>query len=150
MQAVGPGVRHNPGMVLPRAVLLPTSCLLLAACGWAPPVSDPVADGERMAWQGQQGCADCAGIETVLVLERAGGEQSFRLTETYLTELGGTPFVDSGGWRLDASLIRLEGEGGSERAYAMLGDGRLQSRDAEGAALRGGGHVLQPVPASGL
>ncbi|MCD9031752.1 copper resistance protein NlpE [Luteimonas sp. Y-2-2-4F] len=135
-------------MALSRAALLPMSCLLLAACGWSPP--EPVGAGERMAWQGLQGCADCAGIETVLVLERAGGERSFRLTETYLTDLGGTPFVDSGGWHLDAPLIRLQGEGGSERAYAMLGDGRLQSRDADGAALRGGGHVLQPVPVSGL
>ncbi|WP_160170694.1 copper resistance protein NlpE N-terminal domain-containing protein [Luteimonas huabeiensis] len=132
-------------MAFPRVAVLPTSCLLLAACGWTAP--QPVGEGERMAWQGLQACADCAGIETELVLERMDGTRSFRLTETYLTDLGATPFVDSGGWRVDASLIRLEGEGGSERAYAVLDDGRLQSRDAGGGALPGGGHVLQPIPA---
>lgn len=127
--------------------LAPLLSSLLFGC--RAPAPEPVADGGRMEWQGLQACADCDAIETVLTLERSGDAQPYRLTETYLTGGGGEPFVDDGEWRLDSGLIRLQGEAGSVRTYAVLPDGRLQSRDADGGRVRGGGHVLQPVSGVG-
>lgn len=116
--------------------------LLLSACG--SPAPDPLAQAERVEWQGMQQCADCDAIGTVLVLSRTGGEQRFEMTETYLLGGNGEPFADAGAWQYQDALISLQGDEGSLRTYALLDDGRLQSRGADGRAQRTA-HELQPV-----
>lgn len=97
-----------------------------------------------MEWQGMQHCADCDAIDTVLVLSHGDGEQRFEMIETYLLDGGGEPFADAGAWGYDDTLVRLQGDDGSLRTYLLLGDGRLQSRQADGRAERAA-HELQPV-----
>ena len=114
------------------------------------PVPTPDADSAAL-WRGLhdgvlllQHCADCDAIDTVLVLSHGDGEQRFEMIETYLLDGGGEPFTDAGAWRYDDTLLRLQGDDGSLRTYLLLGDGRLQSRQADGRAERAA-HELQPV-----
>ncbi|MDH5823073.1 hypothetical protein QFW77_08735 [Luteimonas sp. RD2P54] len=49
-----------------------------------------------------------------------------------------------------SAALRLHGDGGSERLYAVLPDGRLQALDGAGRRLGGGsGGALQPAGAAG-
>ncbi|WP_058833751.1 copper resistance protein NlpE N-terminal domain-containing protein [Luteimonas abyssi] len=122
------------------------AALLLAGCGVAPPPgTTALPDAHRMAWEGLQACADCSGIETLLVLEHDEAERRYELTETYLTADGGEPFVETGAWQLQDALLLLEGDAGGARAYGVLADGRLRSHGAGGEAPASGGHVLMPV-----
>lgn len=135
-------------MMVAGAVWLPAGCERAA-----PP--DPPLVGEdeagRVEWRGTLPCVDCAGIETMLVLQREDGRMRFELVETYLTRAGGERFVDTGSWRAGDGLLRLEGGRGSLRTYAVLGDGRLQPRDPDGHRLPGAGDdTLMPVTATGL
>lgn len=134
-------------MVLAGAAWLPVGCERAA-----PPAMPLAGDGEAgsLAWRGRLPCADCAGIETSLMLQREDGRMRFELVETYLTGAGGERFVDTGMWHAGDGLLRLQGEQGSLRTYALLGDGRLQSRDAQGRHLPGGrDDALVPVSATG-
>lgn len=115
----------------------------LAACSAPSPPSagdlhakQPLAQGDgRIEWRGSLACADCDGIQTQLVLQRTGRASDYRLTETYLAAGQGDRFVEHGRWRRDADLLRLQGDGGSRRTFALLADGRLQPRDGHGMAL---------------
>ncbi|TKS52923.1 copper resistance protein NlpE [Luteimonas yindakuii] len=129
-------------MRTPTCILPGLAILVLAAC--RVPAPEPLTAAEQMEWQGLQGCADCEAIDTVLVLSRDGGQQRFEMVETYLLQGGGEPFADAGAWQYEDSLIRLQGDEGSMRTYALLGDGRLQSRQANGSRERRA-HELQPV-----
>lgn len=120
----------------------PAIVLLLSACGSSTP--EPPVQAERMEWQGMQRCADCDAIDTVLVLSHGDGQQRFEMIETYLLNGGGEPFTDAGGWQYEGALIQLQGDDGSLRTYTLLGNGYLQSRQADGRAERGA-HELQPV-----
>jgi hypothetical protein len=131
-------LRHNRRM--PR--LLP-ACLLLAAllpgCERATPpapaAADAFADEGSIEWQGLLACADCEAIDTRLLLQRGGSHRDYVLTETYLAGPEGARFVEHGRWRRDQALLRLQGDDGSKRVYALLPDGRLQPRDGHGRAL---------------
>lgn len=81
-------------------------------------------------------CADCDGIESQLVLRRAGNASDYTLSEMYLVGEQGARFVEHGQWQQQRELLRLRGDGGSVRVYALLADGRLQQRDAHGKPLR--------------
>jgi copper homeostasis protein (lipoprotein) len=117
--------------------------VLLAGCGGSPPVAPDTPtlrtlsdrDG-RIEWRAMLPCADCDGIESQLVLRRAGPASEYTLSETFLVGDQGARFVEHGQWRQQRALLRLRGDGGSERVYALLPDGRLQQRDAHGRALR--------------
>lgn len=85
----------------------------------------------RIEWQGLLPCADCDGIQTTLVLERAGNARRFSLAETYLAE-DGARFIDTGQWRSRQGLLELQGDGGARRVYGLLPGGRLQPRDTRG------------------
>lgn len=115
------------------------SALWLAGCD----LQRAPADGDlpglalgdaALEWRGMRGCADCDGIETVLVLERAGDMQRFELVETYLATPDAARFADSGDWSLDGQALRLQADDGAQRHYALLRGGRLQPGDAEGRA----------------
>lgn len=110
---------------------------------------DPPAGGGHLEWRGASPCADCDGIDTVLVLRRQGEARSYRLTETYLVAGRGERFVEAGRWQADGALIRMEGDGGSLRVHAVLPDGRLQVRDGAGRRLPHGSgrRALEPVVA---
>jgi copper homeostasis protein (lipoprotein) len=124
--------------------------LWLAGCGWdhapvAPAAKALPSDG-RIEWQGLLPCADCDGIQTQLSLLRNGDLRSYTLTETYLAEDGDARFIDNGRWRRDGELLRLRGDSGGVRVYALLPDGRLQPRDDRGRAfLPRDGDFLEPV-----
>lgn len=131
--------------------LLASACLL-AACDQAPAPADAALPGieqgdGRVEWRGMLPCADCDGIETLLVLERRGEAHRYDLVETFLAEEGGARFVDSGQWRMEGVRLSLEGEGGAARHYALLPDGRLQPRDARDRAFRLRGDFLVPADA---
>lgn len=100
-------------------------------------------DGQA-AWQGRVPCADCRGIDVRLVLDREGGQRRYLLVETYRSAEGGLRFVEHGQWRQDAALLRLSAEHGGQRTYALLPDGRLQSRDSRGRPLQMDDATLSP------
>lgn len=112
--------------------------VLLAGCdngSRSAPVSSlpqlQYGDG-RIQWQGWLACADCDGIRTTLLLQRNGDDRTYILTETYLASASGARFVETGTWRTEADLLRLQGNSGAARIFAVLGDGRLQPRDGRG------------------
>ena len=143
-------MRHNSPMsrgctpvVFPFRV--PASWCLLAALGGCGGTSSPAdnarivqppagSDG-RVEWRGWLPCADCDGIDTQLVLQRIGQVNDYRLTETYRAADQGARFVEQGHWQRQADLVRLQGDDGSRRMFALLADGRLQSRDGHGQPL---------------
>lgn len=117
------------------AMLLGSACLL-AGCEREDAVARTaplagVQDGS-LAWSGVLACADCDGIEVRLMLARRGSARSYRLVETYFEAGGGEQFADAGEWRAEGGVVRLQGENGGLRVYALLPDGRLQPRDAHG------------------
>lgn len=144
----GRALRHNRGMrsVLPVLVLL--GSVSLAGCERAP-APDPQAQGGYLEWRGVSSCADCEGIDTVLLLQRQDEVRSYRLVETYRVAGSGERFVEAGQWQAEGALIRMQGDGGSLRVYGVLPDGRLQVRNDAGRRLpRGTGrHALEPVVA---
>ena len=121
---------------------LPTCAwlLALAACGGpsspATQALHQLADSNgRIQWRGALACADCDGIDTQLVLHRAGNVSDYTLSETYLAADQGARFVEHGRWQRQADLLQLKGDSGSRRVYALLADGRLQPRDGHGERL---------------
>lgn len=129
---------HNGGM---RAFIVPGLLLaasLLAGCGRAPPSATlPVvgAGDGRAAWAGVLACVDCDGVAVRLVLERDGARRRYLLQEIYLLAGGGVRFSGGGQWRMEAGLLRLRGDDGSLRTYAVDARGQLQARDSRGRAL---------------
>ena len=152
-------LRHNRGM---NRWLQVGACVLAVAIGGcdgrAPASHAGLAQGaprldpggsDRIEWHGRLGCADCEAIDTDLVLQRGGRADDYLLTESYLAADGGARFVEHGRWQRDDALLRLQGDGGSVRTYALLPDGRLQSRDGRGRPLPGQGNgFLLPVAMS--
>lgn len=117
-----------------------------------PPAGDPappegaasftVPDAPR-AWQGVLPCADCAGINTILVLDPEG---TFRMDQAWLglredrIAEGDTLFGTRGRWTLDAGGTRIRLDGGSDGPRYFRGaregaQGEAQG-DAQGGALR--------------
>lgn len=146
-------LRHNHDMNAPSRLLslLIAGCLI-AACDQSRAPGDAtlpqIADGEgRVEWRGMLACADCDGIETLLVLERQGDTHRYDLVETFLAEPDGARFVESGQWQLDDGSLQLQGERGATRHYALLPDGRLQPRDGGGRPFRRRGDFLVPADA---
>jgi len=131
-----------------------TALLVLAGCergassAAAPPLPQIERGDGRIAWEGALACADCEAIETQLVLERAGDVRSYTLIETFLAAGGGARFAEAGRWQRAGDLIRMQGDAGSVRAYALLPDGSLQPRDPRGRRFPDReGDVLMPVTA---
>ncbi len=136
-------------MRIPR--FLPVFLLLaLAACerGPAPRQEDaPIGEGvsptrgERfeLAWQGVLPCADCAGIQTRLVLRRDGAARDYELEETYLGVDGDNVFAENGDWREEsrdfpdgaATVYQLDPAGGG-RGFRLLPGGALELLDRQG------------------
>lgn len=145
---------HTPHAAVVRLALAGALAAALAGCGVAPeplPALE-IEDGRRMHWSGTLPCADCAGIQTTLVLARDGDRQRWRMAETYLTAGDGERFVQGGRWHSAEGLILLEGMDGSFRTWALLPDGHLQLRDPDGEPLPGArpADTLAPGAASGL
>lgn len=116
--------------------------------GTAPPLPQIERGNGRIAWQGALACADCEAIQTQLVLERTGDVRGYTLTETFFAADGGTRFVEAGRWQRAGDLIRMQGDTGSVRAYALLSDGSLQPRDPRGRRFPARhGDVLLPMTA---
>jgi copper homeostasis protein (lipoprotein) len=139
--------------VLNVSLLLAVFCAS-AACDRMPSAPhsspEPLQKGDgRVAWRGMLPCADCGGIDTLVVLERRGEARRYELVEIFVAGQESARFSETGEWRLDGTRLRLAGEGGAERHFALLRDGRLQPRDADGRAFRRRGDFLQPAEARG-
>jgi copper homeostasis protein (lipoprotein) len=149
----GPRLRHNRVMSRLRNVSLVLVLVgAAAACDRMPsaPYSspEPLDQGDgRVAWRGVLPCADCEGVDTFVVLERRGEMRRYELVEIFVAGQGSTRFSETGEWRLEGARLRLAAEGGAERHFALLHDGRLQPRDANGRAFRRRGDFLQPTEA---
>ncbi|MEO5628480.1 MAG: copper resistance protein NlpE N-terminal domain-containing protein [Thermomonas sp.] len=122
--------------ILPSAWL----AMLLTACGMAPPPAapDPTApiSSSGMEFRGERACVDCVRIDAWLRLEHDGKSQRYRLVEEYRGEGGDRRFEDAGEWLSKGELLRLRSQdGGGERVYARLADGRLQARGVRGQVL---------------
>lgn len=137
---------------MPSRLMPLFAAFALAACTveHAPVATLPLASADgRIEWRGATPCADCDGIETVLVLERAGDERRYELVETFHAGDGGARFAEAGDWRMQNAVVDLDGDAGSRRQYAVLDNGALQPRDAGGIPFdAAGGDVLMPVEAS--
>lgn len=122
------------------SVLAPWMVIAVVGCGApAPPAgapAPPATGGDAIAWQGLRPCADCDAIQTDLVLRNDHGRRRYLLTDTYLADGAGTRFVEPGDWRRTQALLRLDGDSGSVRVFALLPDGRLQARDRHGRRTR--------------
>lgn len=133
-----------------RALILATA-LMLGGCAQAPaPDASAAADAldrdGQAQWRGMLACADCDGIDTLLVLERAGARRRYTLVEAYLAP-DGARFVEAGQWQREDGLLRLRSDDGGQRVYAPTADGGLQHRDARGRRLAGDAadDALMPV-----
>jgi hypothetical protein len=146
MRSVAPGLANHDV----RLCIAWLGMCCLAGCHGRPaaPAADAViAPQARAEWRGRLPCADCDAIDAQLVLER-GSRDGYRLTENYRTGGTTTRFVEQGRWQRQDTLLRLRGEGGSLRVYALLPDGRLQPRGSHGATLTSADEdVLVPVSA---
>lgn len=139
----------------PRIVSMALAALLVAGCGSgnddgsrSPAAAQLEGDG-RIEWQAVLACADCDGIETALVLNRAGEQRDYTLTETFLSDDGGDRFVEQGDWQRDDELIRLQSPNNGLRVFALLPDGRLEPRDRRGRRFASRqGDALAPVAAA--
>lgn len=110
--------------------------LLASGCGRAPVPLPVVGHGDgQVEWRGSAPCADCERIDIRLMLQRRGEARNYLVVEQYVVAGTGARFVDRGQWRQDAALLRLAGDAGSRRTYAVLDDGRLQARDSHGRPL---------------
>jgi hypothetical protein len=132
-----------------RAALLLPGLLALAACQRQAPAGAERGVVDELAFEGERACADSDAIATRLVLRQRDDRRDYALTETYRTRSRELRFVERGRWQRQQALLRLQGEGGSRRTYAVLPDGRLQSRDPRGAILPGADDVLVPAAAPG-
>lgn len=135
-----------------RLMAMAAMLLALAACDRmapAPPLPQVERGDGEVAWEGRFACADCESIHVVLLLERAGDTRTYLLTETFLAVDGGGRFTEPGQWRREGDLVRLQGDAGSVRAFALRGDGSLEPRDPRGRRLHGQGSeaILVPVAA---
>lgn len=142
-----------------RMAALVMAALLAAGCdggrdqaGNRSPAAAQLESDGRIEWQAVLACADCDGIETVLVLDRAGEQRDYTLTETFLAEDGGDRFVEQGLWLRQDELIRLQSAGNGLRVFALLPDGRLEPRDHRGRRFspRPGDALLPVSAATGL
>lgn len=135
--------------------LLTLLCLAaLAGCGRVPAPSaaskEPGAEqGGSIEWQGRRGCVDCDGIATRLVLHEGPKGRAYDLIEVFSSAGEDARFAEHGRWQRDMALLRLQGDRGSRRAYALLPDGRLQPRDAHGDPLADDADDDLLVPVSG-
>lgn len=124
---------------------------LLAACGESPRTAasragtSPGMDAP-LAWQGLVACADCAGIDTRLRLERGAGDRArYQLVEAFLDEEGAEYFREEGRWERAGSVLTLRATGGGVRRYRIDRDGSLLAADRAGRDA-GTGYALVPVP----
>ena len=132
-----------------RAALLLPGLFALAACQ-GPERATADGDGaDELAFEGERACADCQAIATRLVLRQRAHRCDYAMTELVRARSGDVRFVERGRWQRQQALLQLQGDDGSHRTYAVLPDGRLQSRDARGAILPGPDDVLVPVAGGG-
>lgn len=139
-------LRTAPALA-PIAVVL-AACV--AGCDRAQPPAAPLAglqgDDARVEWRGTLPCADCEGIDTLLVLQRGGDAQRYDLVEVYLAEDGSARFDEGGRWRLEGAVLNLAPDTGGQRHYLIRRGGGLQASDAQGRTFtRRGDDVLQPA-----
>ena len=126
-------------MLFPTCLLTAFACL--AGCDNAgspgafgtPPVGN--APDTVMEFRGQRGCTDCEGIEALLTLQQRGDERRYQLVEVYRAVDRERRFEDQGQWMADGDVVRLHSTNGSQRAYLVLPDNRLQAAGLRGQIL---------------
>ena len=123
---------------------------LLCACGDASrapaPAPDAFGTGEVLVWQGVVACADCAGIDTRLRLQRGSGAAAqYQLVEAFLDDRGAEYFREEGRWERQGPILTLHAQTGGVRRYRIEADGALVAADRAGDEA-GDGRSLAPVP----
>lgn len=122
--------------------------VLLGACGEAPrppaQASDAFGTDAVLVWQGVVACADCAGIDTRLRLQR-GQTAQYQLVEAFLDDAGAEYFREEGRWERQGPILTLHAQAGGVRRYRIEGDGALVAVDRAGEEA-GEGRSLAPVP----
>ncbi|MGP4845038.1 copper resistance protein NlpE [Marinobacter sp. 1Y8] len=111
--------------------------LLISACATVDPEPAPAHYG---TWEGTVPCADCAGIDTKLIL--FSQPKTYELEEAYKGKSG--PIRHSGTWSLlppenamDLGRIVLEDENGSSnRQFRRLPEGGLKMLGKDGKEIR--------------
>ncbi len=148
-------VRHNRPMgtgPYPRialaVVLAGAGCQRQAPVSANSAVAQSLATDGQIRWRARASCADCEGIDTQLTLRRTGRLNEFILVETYYGGHRGIRFADHGHWQQSGGFLHLHGNGGSERNYALLPDGRLLASGAHGTPLSADAAALVPVSVS--
>lgn len=120
--------------------------MLLSACAADAPAPGLAATDAGLEFEGVRPCADCVAIGTRLRLEQVGDARRYRLTERYDLGNGERRFDETGAWESRGELLRLRAQGGGERVYMRLDDGRLHARDEAGRPLPAAADdVLVPV-----
>lgn len=156
MPDAAPALRHNRGVAHdppPRYARVPVLMLLalVAACGNQERATDADAGdapGAPLVWQGLVACADCAGIDTRLRLERASdGTARYQLVEAFLDGGGAEYYREEGRWERAGRILTLRAATGGVRRYRLDGEGRLLAADRTGREAGSGG-PLSPVAAS--
>lgn len=147
-------LRHNHRVAhasSPHTARLPALMLLalsLAACGNQEPGMDADAGdaaGTPLVWQGLAPCADCAGIDTRLRLERAtDGTARYQLVEAFLDGGSAEYYREEGRWERAGRILTLRAATGGVRRYRLDGEGRLLAADRMGREAGAGG-PLSPV-----
>ena len=152
-RAAAARLRHNRPMPSRPALALPVAMLLavLGGCDLARQPAAALPDlqqggAARVEWRGTLPCADCEGIDTLLVLQRGENAQRYDLVEIYLAADGSARFDEGGDWRLDGPVLQLEPDTGGQRHFRVQPGGGLQASDAGGRALAAdGAAVLRPT-----
>jgi len=137
-------------------IVMSTLALLTGACVQAPPQAISHADGAHTsqnaldwagAYRGVLPCADCMGIETVVVLRQDG---HFTARSRYLGKGEGEVFSREGrfSWNAAGNTVALEGD-----ASYFVGEGHLVRTAQDGSRITGplaDRYVLNKVPESGV
>lgn len=99
-------------------------------------VAVPAQDSER-TWAGLLPCADCAGVDTRLVLRTERGRRDYVMTETYIGGSGQTSFNRSGVWterrdelQGEAQVVYVLDPDKAPQRLVLQPDGALELRES--------------------
>lgn len=87
-------------------------------------------------YKGLLPCADCEGIETVIILK---DDKTYEITSLYIgTKGNGEEFVEQGSWEINGKIIKLHDHTQDELVKQLkVGEGIVKYLDLEGEEIKG-------------